>query len=543
MADGYDPLDWYWTVVDTTSVTHVYSSSSSAFLPVANSVYTAWLARGNAPTLIDTVVNLQRVIGTVSFTLFRNASQTISSLPTTLTNPLTNKVIVSTTGNLTLPAMNTPISIPVGEWLEIENSHATGEVVVKDNVGSTLLTLKAGDRAKLTLTSNATAAGSFSYSFTRKVGATSDVVSLISDFHRCDGRLTTLGVDVFDGTDYALQARMFLGLLRGDKIALRKANGEWVTRVFNRSMATLFLDTSQTSGFTGDITNSQPTITDLKNAGNGITGAAQLHSLCIGMQVTGTGIPASTTVVAVDIPNRQVTLSANTTSSIGDLSVTFKTPPAMMMDVFAFPTGTDEMDVRLEQVKWTSTSVRTVALARQDGVYVKDGDTTRRYMGSYYSESAGRTNETSKKRHVWSYYGRHRRVLRAKEQGVASWTYNSTTWRSSSGASNALIEIVSGIPEQEIRVIHKHYASGPAVASHGYGGIGKNGSAVGNLVDESIQIHPVATAGWLHNFVSTYAEVPAVGFTHYYGMERTDGGGNWTFFGQTNQWLTAEWDC
>jgi hypothetical protein len=49
---SYTPLNWYWVVGGST--TQVYSSASQSYVAVADATYSAWLAAGNKPTVIDT---------------------------------------------------------------------------------------------------------------------------------------------------------------------------------------------------------------------------------------------------------------------------------------------------------------------------------------------------------------------------------------------------------------------------------------------------------------------------------------------------------
>lgn len=95
---------------------------------------------------------------------------------------------------------------------------------------------------------------------------------------------------------------------------------------------------------------------------------------------------------------------------------------------------------------------RTDALTKQDGVYVKSGATTRRYLGTIRVTSATQTQDTATQRFVWNYYNRVRRPLRLT-YATDSWTYGVTnTWRSLDQSTANRLEYVVGENEVPINV-------------------------------------------------------------------------------------------
>lgn len=65
----------------------------------------------------------------------------------------------------------------------------------------------------------------------------------------------------------------------------------------------------------------------------------------------------------------------------------------------------------LEALAWSSGTARATALALQNGVYVKSGTTTRRYLGTFYTTSTTATEDSAKNRYLWNYYNRVNRAL------------------------------------------------------------------------------------------------------------------------------------
>lgn len=110
-------------------------------------------------------------------------------------------------------------------------------------------------------------------------------------------------------------------------------------------------------------------------------------------------------------------------------------------DAFAYYTGSA---VALELVEWTNDSTRATALLRFDGVYVKTGDSTRRYLGTIRTTGTiGQCEDSELRRFVWNYYqqvGRH--LFRAV---TGSHTYNVAVYRQYNADNTLIIEFVIGL--------------------------------------------------------------------------------------------------
>ena len=81
----------------------------------------------------------------------------------------------------------------------------------------------------------------------------------------------------------------------------------------------------------------------------------------------------------------------------------------------------------LEFLAWTSTTARATSLALQDGVYVRSGSATRRYMGTFYTISTTQTADSKTAgRYLWNYYNRVSRPMLttySADRTLASATY------------------------------------------------------------------------------------------------------------------------
>lgn len=101
----------------------------------------------------------------------------------------------------------------------------------------------------------------------------------------------------------------------------------------------------------------------------------------------------------------------------------------------------------LDSTAWTNTTTRATALSLQDGVLVKSGDATRRYLGTFCTTgTVGQTEDSFTKRYVWNYTQRVRRALRRQET-TASWTYTTNTFRQANNSPANQVEVLIGVAE------------------------------------------------------------------------------------------------
>lgn len=83
----------------------------------------------------------------------------------------------------------------------------------------------------------------------------------------------------------------------------------------------------------------------------------------------------------------------------------------------------------LESTAWTNDSTRATALTTQDGVYVKSGATTRRYIGTIRTTATtGQCEDSESRRFVWNAHNQGYKQLKASLVGLAH-TYTSITSR------------------------------------------------------------------------------------------------------------------
>lgn len=195
-------------------------------------------------------------------------------------------------------------------------------------------------------------------------------------------------------------------------------------------------------------------------------------------------------------------------------------------DVFIYDvSGT----LTLELVAWSGNTTRNTALATQDGILVKAGAPTKRYLGTIrITGTTGQCEDSVSKRFVWNYHNRLRRQLRVID-ATNSWTYNSTTWRQAGGSSANQVEIVIGVSEDPIQALV--YCATEAVGSTCTAGLGVGISST--TVNSATTFGGRNSAGTLPN-AAFYRGVPGVGYYYVAWLEATNGGTGVTYFGDNN---------
>lgn len=125
-------------------------------------------------------------------------------------------------------------------------------------------------------------------------------------------------------------------------------------------------------------------------------------------------------------------------------------------DVFVFDNaGTLTLEL---SAAWTNDTTRADALATQDGVVVKSGNATRRWLGTLRTtgttttedSGGGTTSQVGGKRFLWNAYHRVVRHLTVIDT-TDSWSYTSTTVRQANGAAGNKVEYVCGLAGPSLR--------------------------------------------------------------------------------------------
>ena len=127
--------------------------------------------------------------------------------------------------------------------------------------------------------------------------------------------------------------------------------------------------------------------------------------------------------------------------SFSELSLSLSVTSGSNYDVFVYSnSGTPTLEL---SAAWTNDTTRATSLTLQDGVYVKSGSLTRRYVGTIRASGANVTEDSVTKRFVWSYCNRHPRKISLTYNTAHSYSGNTRIWGNSSAN---MVEVVYGLP-------------------------------------------------------------------------------------------------
>lgn len=245
--------------------------------------------------------------------------------------------------------------------------------------------------------------------------------------------------------------------------------------------------------------------------------------------VTTADVTGATTIYCTPYKGNQIALydgsSTWNTRTSAEFSLALGTlTAAKPYDVFCYDNaGTPT----LEFLAWTNDTTRATALVYQDGVLVKSGATTRRYLGTFYTTSTTQTEDSVTNRYLWNCYNRVLRPM-SKTDSTASWTYTTATWRQANAAAANQLNVVVGVAEDAVR----------ANVMSEFSNTGANGGATGIGIDStsSNSARSVFSGGNVGSetcFSATYSGVLSAGRHYLAWLEIAQAGGTATWRGST----------
>lgn len=171
-------------------------------------------------------------------------------------------------------------------------------------------------------------------------------------------------------------------------------------------------------------------------------------TLTTGVPVTTTDVTAASTLYYTPYVSNQIALYSGTAWSLytfteRSLALSGLTS-GRPYDVFLYDNaGT----LTLELTAWTNDTTRATALVYQDGVLVRSGATTRRYVGTIYTTGTNSTADSEANRFVWNYYNRVNRSMRSATETADTWTYTTATFRQANANTANQLNFVIGFGE------------------------------------------------------------------------------------------------
>lgn len=216
--------------------------------------------------------------------------------------------------------------------------------------------------------------------------------------------------------------------------------------------------------------------------------------------------------------------------AFSELSIAVPATTSTLYDVFVYNNaGTPA----LELLAWTNGTTRATALTTQNGVYVKSGDATRRYVGSMYTTGvSGQTADSDSNRFVWNYYNRVMRPLSCNDS-TNSWTYSSSTIRQANGSTANQVNYVIGVSEDTVHGLLVVSAQANSLATNAMCGIGINSTTV-NSAQTNMGAPQVINTGNVA-VTASYNGIPSVGVSYMAWLESNRTNANTvTWYGDNN---------
>ena len=195
-------------------------------------------------------------------------------------------------------------------------------------------------------------------------------------------------------------------------------------------------------------------------------------------------------------------------------------------DVFIFNNaGT----LTLESLAWTNATTRATALVKQDGVLMKTGALTRRYLGTFVTTSTTQTEDSVANRYLFNYYNRVIRNLKAVDT-TNSWTYTTATWRSTNASTTvgvARVEVCIGWSEDLLVARSFAVAQGNAGGQQIGSGVGIDATSTNSAETFGYFVG----TGIFGTGIATYRGYPGVGYHFIQNLEIGDGTNSGTIYG------------
>jgi hypothetical protein len=275
----------------------------------------------------------------------------------------------------------------------------------------------------------------------------------------------------------------------------------------------------------------------LKDAAGAVTaiggGASSAdHAVCNGRLTLTTAVPITTTDVTTATTLYFTPFRGNKIGTYGGASWTVSSFTEKSITLAGLTAGLPydcfivDSTLALELTAWTNATTRATGISLQDGIYVKTGTTTRRYLGTICIAATGQSEDTLLQRYVWNYYNRIRKPLQVFE-ATDSWTYNSSTFRQARATTSNKVEYVMGVIEDMVEA--RVNAMSTTSSSAGSVGIGLDSTST----DSSNVRNEQASTGqaYVH---AMYRGWQGIGYRYIAWLERARTGTQ-TFVGDGGQ--------
>lgn len=230
-------------------------------------------------------------------------------------------------------------------------------------------------------------------------------------------------------------------------------------------------------------------------------------TLTSGTAITTSDVLSATIVYLTPFDGDKISLYSGTIwqlLSFTEKSVAVPSTTGRPFDIFAYNnSGT----VALEALDWTNDTTRATALTTQNGVWVKTGAATRRYLGTGYTTGvSGQTEDSVANRFLWNYYNRVERLM-ADSDGT-NHSYSGGAWRYwNNSSSSCAVYFVVGLSIEPMTIGVAGQAGNMNI------GVNLNSTSPTNF------FVPAIYAGAFWKSAATHSRVPSLGRNAVEGWE------------------------
>lgn len=175
-------------------------------------------------------------------------------------------------------------------------------------------------------------------------------------------------------------------------------------------------------------------------------------------------------------------------------------------DIFAYYSGSA---ITLELLAWTDDTNRATNLALLDGVLIKSGDSSRRYLGTMRTTSTTQTEDSVSKRFLWNMYNRRPRPMVLTDTGT-SFNYSAASWQQWRATASWQLAYVAGLNEDVVDA-SAYATTGSTVASAFAVGVGLGSTTVNSAQELGGN---VSAANWAVGHCCRYRGLPGIGYRY-----------------------------
>lgn len=193
-------------------------------------------------------------------------------------------------------------------------------------------------------------------------------------------------------------------------------------------------------------------------------------------------------------------------------------------DVFIYDSG----GLTSELVAWSSATARATELVLQDGVYVQNGDTSRRYVGTIRTTSTTTGEDSSLKRFTWNMDNRLARSMRSIQEVQDSSTYSTFAFRQAGAAASNRLEMVLGLNEDQLSAQVNESGSVTSTSVSGAVGIGIDSTTV-NSPDTVTGMAVNGGAAIFSSFIASWRGILSPGYHALNWLETGTGSATMTW--------------